>query len=198
MRQVVSALLLSTLAMGATACQSASDGGRTPPSPAAAEAMPPDAKASGAGRTGARGPGTRGPALIGDTVDLGGRAFGEHLRVSVLGYVDPARSVRAAHRPAAGRRWVGVDLSAVNVGGTSYDARITKAWVTDEKGRRHPAVGTGEITTGFPAAWNTLAAGEHAEGWLVFEVPENARIRRFHSTVGDSPLTWQLQLPPSR
>ncbi|MEJ8637095.1 MULTISPECIES: DUF4352 domain-containing protein [Streptomyces] len=198
MRQVVSALLLSALAMGATACQSAADGDRTPPSPAAAEAAPPDAKASGTGRTGSRGLGTRAPALIGDTVDLGGRAFGEHLRVSALGYVDPARSVRTAHRPAAGKRWVGVDLSAVNVGGTSYDARITKAWVTDDKGRRHPVIRTGEITTGFPAAWNTLAAGEHAEGWLVFEVPENARIMRFHSTVGDSPLTWQLQLPPSR
>ncbi|MFE6132455.1 hypothetical protein ACFQ6Q_29985 [Streptomyces sp. NPDC056437] len=43
MRQVVSALLLSALAMGATACQSAADGDRTPPSPAAAEAAPPDA-----------------------------------------------------------------------------------------------------------------------------------------------------------
>ncbi|MFD3439115.1 DUF4352 domain-containing protein [Streptomyces sp. NPDC058685] len=191
MRQVASVLLLSALAMGATACQSASDGDRTPPSPAAVDAA--DAKASGPGGTGARA-----PAFIGDTVDLGGRAFGEHLRVSALGYVDPARGVRATHRPAAGKRWIGVDLSVVNVGGTSYDARVSKSWVTDEKGRRHPAVKTGEITTGLPAAWNTLAAGEHAEGWMVFEVPENARIMRFHSTVGDSPLAWQLQLPPSR
>ncbi|MFI1398402.1 DUF4352 domain-containing protein [Streptomyces sp. NPDC020681] len=200
MRQVASALLLSALAMGVTACQSGAGvpAERTPRPPHASAG---DGKAvDGGGITAGDGKVVDGAAvsLVGDAVDLGGRTFGEHLRISVRGYVDPAIGIRAAQRPGPGKRRIGVDVALVNVGGKTYDASGGKAWVVDENGRRYPAVRTGEITTGFPLKWNALTVGEQSEGWLVFEVPENARIVRLHSTIGNTSLNWQLQHEPSR
>ncbi len=190
MRQLAAALLLSVLAMGATACESAPGGaaGPAPASPAAtAGAVKPD------GKVGARSAG-----WVGDAADLGGKAFGEHLRISVLGHVDPAISVRAANRPGSGMRRIGVEVSVVNVGGKAFAAGIRKSWVVDEKGRRYPAVRAGDITTGTPLVVTTLAVGEQAQGWLVYEVPQNARIAEVRCTVGNTTLAWQFQVPPSR
>ncbi|MFI1013852.1 DUF4352 domain-containing protein [Streptomyces sp. NPDC020965] len=181
MRHVASALLLVALAMGGgTACQATAD--------------PP-----GGGRGGDDEKGRRAaPAWVGDTVDLRGRAFGERLRVSVGGWVDPAVSTRAAYQPDTGNRWLGVQLSLVNLGGRAFDASRATAWAVDGGGKRYPVVRTGAITTGFPLKWNTIASGEQLDGWLVFEVPEATRIVRLHATVGKKALTWQLQHPPSR
>ncbi|MEU5979841.1 DUF4352 domain-containing protein [Streptomyces sp. NPDC047315] len=197
MRRMASALLLSALALGATGCQGAPDDRRDAAS----------ARADGKGPDGKGPDGVRRAAWLGDAVDLGGGASGEHLRMTVHGYVDPAVAVRKAKQPrpqpAEGRRWLGVDVALLNVGGSRHDARRTAAWVTDDRGKRHSVLsGTAadvkEFTTGIPLKWNTLAVGEQSEGWLVFDVPEDARITRFHSTLGTTTVTWLLQHPPSR
>ncbi|MFI1827270.1 DUF4352 domain-containing protein [Streptomyces sp. NPDC020412] len=202
MRRMASALLLSALALGATGCQGASDDrtGATsvPPGPAAVADAALD-------RPDGRGPDGKGPggppraAWLGDAVDLGGRASGEHLRMTAGGYVDPAVPV-PKEKPSDGRRWIGVDVALLNVGGSRYDASRTTAWVTDDEGKRHTAISTAvkEFTTGTLLKWNTLAVGEQLEGWLVFDVPEEARVTRFHSTLGKTTVTWLLQHPPSR
>ncbi|MGW4029948.1 DUF4352 domain-containing protein [Streptomyces sp. NPDC004838] len=193
MRHMASALLLSALALGTTACQSAADafGGRSAPRAAEASRAVLDHKGS-----------AEEPAWVGDTVELDGRTFGEHLRVSVRSSVDPAVALRPAKgtapRPRAGTRWFGVDVTVVNVGGRTFDAGGTRTWVADEKGKRYPAVKSGEITTGLALEWNSLAVGDPVQGWLVFEVPENTRIVRFHSSLGKATATWQLQGHPSR
>ncbi|MFJ8229558.1 DUF4352 domain-containing protein [Streptomyces sp. NPDC094448] len=182
-------LSVSVLGSGLTACQGA------PVESADAKQVHPAATARPAG-------GARGAALLGDAVDLGGRASGEHLRMSATAYVDPAVPVRRTgvpvSRPAEGMRRVGIRVALLNVGGSSYDASGTRTWVTDTAGKRHPAVSGGEITTGLPVKWNILAAGDSVEGWLLFDVPESAALGQFHCDLGKSVVEWRLQAPPSR
>lgn len=178
MGRYAASTLLPALLLSVTACQSLSTG--------PAEQVPP----AGPGRA-AKGPAAS-AAWIGDTADLSGRTIGEHLQVSLQAYVDPAIGTKSADRPRPGTRRLGFDMALVNVGGKAYDAPVGKAWVVDAQGKRHPAVRTGELTTGSPLALKSLKVGEQAQGWLVFEVPQDARIVRLHCTVGASPRSWQL------
>ncbi|MEU1280175.1 DUF4352 domain-containing protein [Streptomyces sp. NPDC005805] len=165
------------LVLGLTACQADGGPGETAP------------------RDGKRAATTAAPAVagIGGTADADDRPGGGHLRVTLNGVVDPALGVRATPRPAAGHRWVGVDLSVVNVGGTAYESAVGGgAWVTDERGKKHRAVTTGELTTGFPLTRGALGAGEHRDGWLVFALPHGSRAVSLHWPSGDAEHRWTL------
>lgn len=197
MRQVASVLLLPVLLMGVTACQSSEGELEKRTSPAGVDATALNAHGDGATeRDGTPKNGTRknGAAVgwVGDTADLGGRTFGEHLQISLRGFVDPAISTRATVRPHRGKRWVGADVSLANVGGRAYASPLTTARVVDSRGTAYRAVAAGDITTGSPLKPKALSAGEQMQGWLVFEVPDNARIVRLDCTVGASSRSWHL------
>ncbi|MCY0945855.1 DUF4352 domain-containing protein [Streptomyces antarcticus] len=175
---LVAAALLPLLLFGATACQSAPEGAAL--APAAAPAVPVDDGAPGAeGEPGAGGPAR--PAVkdarVGDSVRVRGQQVGRHLQAVLNAYVDPAVSVEKNFAPAAGKRWVAASMSFVNVGGDSYGA-LGRMWAHDSAGQRHAVVPTGELTTGKPLVFDSLAVGERAEGWVVFEIPENVSIAR--------------------
>ncbi|MEW2632336.1 DUF4352 domain-containing protein [Streptomyces sp. NPDC048389] len=168
-------VLLPALLMSLTACQGTTPG----PEPVSGP------------RGTARAPAA--PAGYGDGADIGGPRLGEHLRITLHGFVDPAVAVEATPRPAAGHRWVGAEVTLANIGGTAHTSPLTEAWVVDDGGGRHPAVRSGEITTGLSlAAEGTLPVGEHSTGWLVFEVPFGARAVRLHCTVGTEERSWRL------
>ncbi|KOY57193.1 MULTISPECIES: DUF4352 domain-containing protein [unclassified Streptomyces] len=177
---VLAAALLPLLLFGATACSGAPEGAAL--APAAAPAVPvddgvpgaeedPAAAAPGAGQAAAR------DAHVGDSVRVHGRQVGRHLQAVLTAYVDPAVSVEKNYAPPAGKRWVAASMSFVNVGGASYGA-LGRMWAYDSAGGRHPVVPTGELTTGKPLVFDSLAVGEQADGWVVFEIPEKARIVR--------------------
>ncbi|WP_404959664.1 DUF4352 domain-containing protein [Streptomyces sp. 147326] len=169
---VLAAALLPFLLFGATACQSAPEGAAL--APAVAPAVPVDDGAPGAEapvRTAMK------LAHVGDSVRVDGAQVGRHLQAVLASYVDPAISVEKNYAPPAGKRWVAAQMSFVNVGGTSYGA-LGRMWAHDSEGRRHPVVSTGELTTGKPLLFDSLEVGERAEGWVVFEIPENTRIVR--------------------
>ncbi|MFC9584658.1 DUF4352 domain-containing protein [Streptomyces yangpuensis] len=165
--------LLPLLLLGATACQSVPEGAAV--APAAAPAVPVDDGAPG-GEGGPVQPGAK-DAHVGDAVRVHGSQVGRHLEVVLGAYVDPAVSADKNFAPPAGKRWVAASMSFVNVGGASYGA-LGRMWAHDGAGQRHPVVPTGELTTGKPIVFDSLAVGERAEGWVVFEIPENARIVR--------------------
>ncbi|AQT72897.1 DUF4352 domain-containing protein [Streptomyces sp. fd1-xmd] len=165
--------LLPLLLLGASGCQSVP--GSAAPAPAAAPAVPVDDGAPGGGAAPGR-PGAK-DAHVGDAVRVHGTQVGRHLEVVLGAYVDPAISVDKNYAPPAGRRWVAASMSFVNVGGASYGA-LGRMWAHDGAGQRHPVVPTGELTTGKPIVFDSLEVGERAEGWVVFEIPENARIVR--------------------
>lgn len=116
-------------------------------------------------------------AHVGDSVRVQGREVGRHLQAVLGAFVDPAVSVEPNYAPPAGKRWVAASMSFVNVGGASYGA-LGRMWAYDGAGKRYPVVRTGELTTGKPLVFDSLAVGERAEGWVVFEIPENQRIVR--------------------
>lgn len=182
MRQsaLATATLLPLLLFGATACSGAPEGAAL--APAAVPAVPVDDGVPGVGddpsadRDGAARAASK-DARVGDSVRVRGREVGRHLQVVLGAYVDPAVSVEKNFAPAAGKRWVAASMSFVNVGGASYGA-LGRMWALDGAGQRHPVVPTGELTTGKPLVFDSLAVGERAEGWVVFEIPENARIVR--------------------
>ncbi len=170
---VLATALLPLLLFGATACQSAPEGAAL--APAAAPAVPVDDGVPGAegapARTAVK------DAHVGDPVRVDGTQVGRHLQVELSAYVDPAISVEKNYAPPAGKRWVAASMSFVNVGGASYGA-LGRMWAHDSAGQRHPVVSTGELTTGKPIVFDSLEVGERADGWVVFEIPENARIVR--------------------
>jgi hypothetical protein len=168
--------LLPALLLGLTACQSTAARPEPVPGP------------HGTARAAAAA-----PAGFGDAADVGGARFGEHLRITPHGLVDPAVAVEAGPRPAAGHRWVGVEVTLANIGGTAHPSPLTEAWVVDDRGRRHPAVRAGEITTGLPLAVDgALPVGAQRAGWLVFELPYDTRAVRLHCTVGAEERGWRL------
>ncbi|MFI5999138.1 hypothetical protein ACIA98_01750 [Streptomyces sp. NPDC051366] len=177
---VLAAALLPLLLFGATACSGAPEGAAL--APAAAPAVPVDDGAPGAEEDpAAAAPGVMQAASkdahVGDSVRVHGRQVGRHLQAVLTAYVDPAVSVEKNYAPPAGKRWVAASMSFVNVGGASYGA-LGRMWAYDSAGGRHPVVPTGELTTGKPLVFDSLAVGERAEGWVVFEIPEKARIVR--------------------
>ncbi|MFE6845913.1 hypothetical protein [Streptomyces sp. NPDC057686] len=177
---VLAAALLPFLLFGATACSGAPEGAAL--APAAAPAVPVDDGAPGAEEDPAAAapgavPAAAKDAHVGDSVRVHGRQVGRHLQAVLTAYVDPAVSVEKNYAPPAGKRWVAASMSFVNVGGASYGA-LGSMWAYDSAGGRHPVVPTGELTTGKPLVFDSLAVGERAEGWVVFEIPEKARIVR--------------------
>ncbi|MER7048779.1 DUF4352 domain-containing protein [Streptomyces jumonjinensis] len=201
MRHVASALLMSALAMGVTGCQSPF-GGPAAGAPAAGEEARHGRVPRAASLDEKSG---RGALWVGDAVDVDGRRFGEHLRVSVVGQVDPAVTADSVGSAAsadtdvtAGTRRLAVDVAVVNTGGRPYDASRAGAWAVDEKGRRHRPVASAPLTTGRILKGNIIPAGEQAQGWLVFEVPEKTRIVRLQLALENRSLDWQLSFPPSR
>ncbi|WP_330330914.1 DUF4352 domain-containing protein [Streptomyces sp. NBC_00536] len=172
--------LLPLLLFGSTACQSAHEGAAL--APAAAPAVPVDDGVPGAADEDAPAAGAVAGAAVkdarvGDPLRVRGRQVGRHLQAVLGSYVDPAISVDPAFAPAGGKRWVGAGMSFVNVGGATYGA-LGRMWAYDSAGQRYPAVKTGELTTGKPLVFDSLSVGDRAEGWVVFEIPENARIVR--------------------
>ncbi|OKK16931.1 hypothetical protein AMK16_23965 [Streptomyces sp. CB00455] len=162
------------LLFGATACQGAPE--QAALAPAAAPAVPGDDGAPGAagedpGRDGVK------VARVGESVRVHGAQVGRHLQAELRAYVDPAVSVEKDFAPPAGKRWVAASMSFVNVGGSAYGS-LGHMWAHDSAGQRHPVVPTGELTTGKPLVFDSLAVGERAEGWVVFEIPENVRVVR--------------------
>lgn len=165
--------LLPALLFGATACQGAAEPDTL--APAAAPAVVVDDGVPGSAQTPVR-PGVK-DARVGGTVRVHGRQLGRHLQVDLGAFVDPAISVDEEFAPPAGKRWVAASMSFVNVGGASYGA-LGRMWAHDGAGQRHPVVKTGELTTGKPIVFDSLEVGERVEGWVVFEIPESARIVR--------------------
>ncbi|MEU2449931.1 hypothetical protein [Streptomyces sp. NPDC012765] len=165
--------LLPLLLFGSTGCTGAPEGAAL--APAAAPAVPVDDGVPGAPEEPAR-PGAK-DAHVGDPVRVHARQVGRHLQVELGAFVDPAISVEKNFAPPAGKRWVAASMSFVNVGGASYGA-LGRMWAHDSAGQRHPVVKTGELTTGKPIVFDSLEVGERAEGWVVFEIPESARIVR--------------------
>lgn len=180
MRRLVTAVVLSVLALGTTVSCGGDDGGDvvTDPkakSPESAPGSKPD-KSGGSDADDQKdsdSDGGSGKAKVGDTLSLKGMKDGSRLDVTVEKFADPAKSSNQFLKPASGKKWVAAQFKLDNKGRKAYeDTPSNGAQVADKEGQRFPAT-IADVTAGpSMAAGVKIPPGETARGWLVFEVPK--------------------------
>ncbi|MEI5097660.1 DUF4352 domain-containing protein [Streptomyces sp. PmtG] len=116
-------------------------------------------------------------ASIGSPLSLTGNESGEHLDVTVVKVVDPARASNQYVTPGAGHRFVAVQFRLKNTGEAPYkDSPGNGAELVDGDGQRFSASFYAPITAGpaFPGSVS-VAPGDTALGYVTFELPVAAR-----------------------
>ncbi|MGW5971726.1 DUF4352 domain-containing protein [Streptomyces sp. NPDC055186] len=137
-------------------------------------------------------------AKVGDTLALEGFEKGSKLDVTVVKVADPAKSANEFMEPGDGQRFVGVQFQLVNTGKVAYsDSPSIGAKVADTEGQQFDAT-FGDITAGPSMASNLrLKPGAKGLGWIVFEVPEAAKVDtvQFTMDTGFADQTGEWKLP---
>ncbi|MBL3669678.1 DUF4352 domain-containing protein [Streptomyces sp. M2CJ-2] len=137
-------------------------------------------------------------AKVGDTLTLEGFEEGSKLDVTVVKVADPAKSADEFMEPASGKRFVGVQFQLVNTGEAAYsDSPSNGAQVADSEGQQFDAT-FGDITAGPSMASSLkLKPGAKGLGWIVFEVPEAAKVDTVQFTMdsgfADKTGEWKLR-----
>ncbi|GAB2793914.1 hypothetical protein GCM10027073_27800 [Streptomyces chlorus] len=137
-------------------------------------------------------------AKVGDTLTLEGFEEGSKLDVTVVKVADPAKSADEFMEPASGKRFVGVQFQLVNTGKAAYsDSPSNGAQVADSEGQQFDAT-FGDITAGpSMASGLKLKPGAKGLGWIVFEVPEAAKVDTVQFTMdsgfADKTGEWKLR-----
>ncbi|MGW5211138.1 DUF4352 domain-containing protein [Streptomyces sp. NPDC004051] len=137
-------------------------------------------------------------AKVGDTLTLEGFEEGSQLDVTVVKVADPAKPADEFMKPASGKRFVGVQFQLVNTGEAAYsDSPSNGAQVADTEGQQFDAT-FGDITAGPSMASSLkLKPGAKGLGWIVFEVPEAAKVDTVQFTMdsgfADKTGEWKLQ-----
>ncbi|MFD6903664.1 DUF4352 domain-containing protein [Streptomyces sp. NPDC060077] len=137
-------------------------------------------------------------AKVGDTLTLEGFEEGSKLDVTVVKVADPAKSADEFMEPASGKRFVGVQFQLVNTGEAAYsDSPSNGAQIADSEGQQFDAT-IGDITAGPSMASSLkLKPGAKGLGWIVFEVPEAAKVDTVQFTMdsgfADKTGEWKLR-----
>jgi hypothetical protein len=143
-----------------------------------AAAAPPRTVTRTVTHTATKTAGAGGPAGSGSrTQSIAGNDSGEQMAVSVLRY-GTVQSSESFFGPSRGQRYFGVEFRLVNTGSAKYDDSPSNgAVVMDSAGHQYDATIADSITAGpvLPATVRLLP-GNVAKGFVVFEVPANARI----------------------
>ncbi|MCP9210220.1 DUF4352 domain-containing protein [Streptomyces cucumeris] len=177
------ALLVAALGLSLTACGT-EDGTTVDTTPQAgasssAERSPEGANAADAPRDEATtdGPLGQGVSTVGDTISLKGAEDGEKLDVTLVKWLDPAKSADSHTIPSPGKRWVAAQIRLVNTGSESYrDSPPDCVRVADADGRRYDAT-VADIAAGASMATDLkLTTGEKTVGWVVAEVPKGSAV----------------------
>lgn len=129
------------------------------------------------GKPGAKAGKPEQDAGVGDTITLHGMDDGSQVEVTLVKWLDNAKSADAYMGPEKGKRWVAAQLRLTNTGTAVYsDSPENGAKVADGQGQQFQPT-YGEITAG-PAMTSglRLAKGAKGLGWIVFEVPKDSKI----------------------
>ncbi|MBL1097516.1 DUF4352 domain-containing protein [Streptomyces coffeae] len=178
------ALLVAALGLSLTACGTEGGGTTVDVTPQAGSFSSAAESPEGAGAAdtprdepttgGSLGPGV---STVGDTISLKGAEDGEKLDVTLVKWLDPAKSADRHTIPSLGKRWVAAQIRLVNTGSATYrDSPPDCVRVADAEGRRYDAT-VADIAAGSSMATHLkLATGAKAVGWVVAEVPTGAAV----------------------
>ena len=185
MRQA--AMVVLTLAASLTACTDKPTITTTPdPTKAQQQASTPPKKQT---------------AKVGDTLTLTGQEPGQRLAVTLKKWADPAKSSDEYMQPQDGQRWVAAQFELKNTGRAAYrDSPGNGAQVAYTQGQRFQSTIAGAPLTTGPemTADLKLPVDETALGWIVFEIPKNAKPAsvQFAMNSGFADNTGQWNLTP--
>lgn len=187
MRTRITAAALLAAALTLTACTTTEPSVNTQPakqSSAAKDAAKP--KASPTEQAG-----------VGDTLTLHGTDDGLQLDVTLVKWVDNAKSADEFSSPEKGNKWVAAQFQIVNTGTAVYsDSPSNGAQVSDSEGQQFTPV-FATITAGPEMQASVrLAKGATALGYITFEVPKTSKIATLQlaldSGFADESGQWQI------
>jgi hypothetical protein len=119
---------------------------------------------------------------IGQALDLNGNVDGESVRVTLTRWVNNAKPKNTfMDSPTPGKRLVAAQFRIVDTGSSLYiDSPSNGASVVDRSGRKYRSkfMFGGIRQGGVIGAAVTIQTGKSAGGYLVFEVPKHAQIRK--------------------
>ncbi|MFJ3173781.1 DUF4352 domain-containing protein [Streptomyces roseus] len=137
-------------------------------------------------------------AAIGSTLTLKGAKDGEQVAVTVVKWTDPAKPSDDYTKPKDGFRYVAAQLRLENTGTAPYDDTPGNgAQLADEQGQQFTST-FAEVTAGpqFPGSVK-IAPGGKGLGYVVFEVPADAKITTLHfalnSGFADQTGQWDIK-----
>ncbi|MEW9550144.1 DUF4352 domain-containing protein [Nonomuraea sp. NPDC050783] len=132
---------------------------------------------TGQGQTG-QGQAGQAVARLGQAVTLTGTDPGLRIAATAERLVSPATPANDLLKPAAGMRFVAVQLSLANQGQSPYnDAPAAGALLIDAEGRQYQANPGAQVREAQPFGGGgtvTIDAGGSGKGAVVFEIPETA------------------------
>jgi hypothetical protein len=119
------------------------------------------------------------------------------LEVVVVSVVDPAAPKESYIYPAAGERWVGLQLSFTNKGTSAFiDQPLLGIDAADDKDQPQSSFPDQNVAAGAlldPLYGIRLLPGDTTAGYLVYSVPNGTRLARFSFTPpGGSTAEWTL------
>jgi hypothetical protein len=121
------------------------------------------------------------PAHLGQPITIKGNGDGAKIQVTALKYQAKVRATDDYSTPDPGKRYVAVQFRIRNTGSTSYDDSPSNgAKVIDRVGQQFETdIFTTKINVGatFPAS-TKIPAGGGALGYLVFQVPQAAKVAK--------------------
>jgi hypothetical protein len=196
MRTAIAALATIGLAATLAACGPTSTvktGADTPNSPATTTA---------AGTKTAAKPATTKPkpkpAGIGDTITVKGLDDGSKLAITLVKWVDPAKSGNEFMTPGSGKRYVAAQIRVTNVGTAVYDDTPSNGMqVADGDGQRFEST-FADVSAGpsMPSEVK-LPHGDKALGYVAFEVPKASKITTLQFTAdsgfADEAAQWKVR-----
>jgi hypothetical protein len=118
-------------------------------------------------------------AGLGDAISLTGEKTGDSIAVTLVKVVDPDRTGDQYSTPAAGTRYVSIQLRLKNTGAGSYsDDPQIDVTVKDAKGQTYqPDFAADQMGAGPQLSSSVdLAAGDVALGTLTFDVPAGEKV----------------------
>ncbi|MFB6809424.1 DUF4352 domain-containing protein [Streptomyces sp. NPDC056387] len=138
-------------------------------------------------------------AAVGSTLTLKGTKDGEQVAVTVVKWADPVKASNDFSKPKDGFRYVAAQLRLENTGNVPYDdSPGNGTQLADDQGQQFTATFTGGITAGpeFPGSVK-LAPGAKGLGYVVFEVPTDAKVATLHfalnSGFADQTGQWDIK-----
>ncbi|MEU5976369.1 DUF4352 domain-containing protein [Streptomyces sp. NPDC047315] len=136
-------------------------------------------------------------AKVGDPITVTGQEDGQQVQVTLKKIADPAKPADEFTEPDAGNRWVGAQFEIVNTGTVDYDdSPGNGSQIADSEGQRFGTT-FAEITAGPSMTASAKAKpGAKVLGWLVYEVPKNAKLASvqfgMNSGFADETAEWKL------